>query len=800
MEKLLQDLQFAARQLRRAPTFAAIVIATLAVGIGANTAIFSVVNALLLRPLPYPESTELVSLAGAYRDRGNDWSVSYPNARDWRAQSRTLADAGWFQGASYSLVGGERPERVQGTRASSTLLPTLRVQPAIGRNFTEAEDRPGAERVAIISHGLWQRHFAGSADVLGRTLTLSNNGYEVIGVMPPGFNFPGPGVDVYVPVRASEETWNRFSGGLQVIGRMKPGTSVEAVQQDMDRVSAALAEAFPEPNADLTAYARTLRDALYGEETPTIVLTLLGAVGFVLLIACVNVANLLLARSAGREREMAVRAAIGAGRSRVLRQLLTESVLLGVLGGALGVLLAIWSARAMAAAIPEDAPFTRDFSIDAAVLAFAVLLSLGTGILFGLAPALHGARSNLNSLLVGRAGHQTRQRGRRRGLLVIAEVALALMLLVGAGLMIRSFARLVGTDPGFDADRLITMRVGLDSRFDSATTAHAYQRRVLNELRALPGVEHAAAVDWVPMGGTNNFNDFQIVGREGNQNAGNIFVTDGYLAAMGMPLLRGRDFTERDALAAPGVVIVNRTFAEKYFPGEDALGKQLHIGWDPGDYVRTIIGITGDVRFGGLDQDPRAELYTPYMQMPWSMGGMTFVARTAGEPLALVEPMQRAIWSVDADQMIYDVRTMQRIVGESSSVLMGRILAVALGVFATLALTLAALGLYGVISYGVAQRTYEIGVRAALGAARADLLRMVLGQGLRLVVFGLLIGLVGAFALTRVMESLLFGVSATDPLTFAAVATLLVAVSAAASLIPALRAARVDPVTALRTE
>jgi predicted permease len=484
----------------------------------------------------------------------------------------------------------------------------------------------------------------------------------------------------------------------------------------------------------------------------------------------------------------------------VLRQLLTESVLLGVLGGALGVLLAIWSARAMAAAIPEDAPFTRDFSIDAAVLAFAVLLSLGTGILFGLAPALHGARSNLNSLLVGRAGHQTRQRGRRRGLLVIAEVALALMLLVGAGLMIRSFARLVGTDPGFDADRLITMRVGLDSRFDSATTAHAYQRRVLNELRALPGVEHAAAVDWVPMGGTNNFNDFQIVGREGNQNAGNIFVTDGYLAAMGMPLLRGRDFTERDALAAPGVVIVNRTFAEKYFPGEDALGKQLHIGWDPGDYVRTIIGITGDVRFGGLDQDPRAELYTPYMQMPWSMGGMTFVARTAGEPLALVEPMQRAIWSVDADQMIYDVRTMQRIVGESSSVLMGRILAVALGVFATLALTLAALGLYGVISYGVAQRTYEIGVRAALGAARADLLRMVLGQGLRLVVFGLLIGLVGAFALTRVMESLLFGVSATDPLTFAAVATLLVAVSAAASLIPALRAARVDPVTALRTE
>jgi putative ABC transport system permease protein len=799
MERLLQDVQFALRQLRRSPAFAFVVVATLAVGIGANTAIFSVVNALLLRPLPYPESEQLVNLSGAYRDRGNDWSVSYPNARDWRAQSRTLSEAGWFQGASYSLVGGERPERVQGTRASWTLFPTLKVQPALGRSFTEAEDHPEAERVVVISHALWQRHFGGGADVLGRSILLSNTAYTVIGVMPPGFNFPGTSTDVYVPLRSDESTWSRASGGLQVIGRMKPGTTLAAAQQDMDRVSASLAQEYPGPNGDLAAFTRPLREALYGSEVPTIALTLLAGVGFVLLIACVNVANLLLARSAGREREMAVRAAIGAGRKRMLRQLLTESVLLALVGGAAGVLIALWSASAMAAAIPEDAPFTREFAIDAPVLAFALLLSVLTGILFGLAPALHAVRADLNSLLVGRAGHQTRARGRRRSVLVVAEVALALMLLVGAGLMIRSFSRLAGTDPGFETERLITLRVGLDSRYDSAAW-QPFQRRVLDELRALPALEHAAAVDWVPLGGTNNFNDFYIEGREGNLNAGNIFVTDGYFAAMGMPLLLGRDFTDRDTRDAPGVVIVNRTFADTYFPGENAIGKRVRMGWDAEGSARTIIGVAADARFGGLDQAPRAELYTPFMQMPWRTGSMAFVGRTRGDPLAAVEPMQQAIWSVDRDQMIYDVRTMQRIVDESSRVLMGRILAIALGLFAGVALTLAALGLYGVISYGVAERTYEIGVRSARGAARADLLRMVLGQGMRLVLAGLAIGLLGAFALTRLMKSLLFGVSATDPVTFGAVATILIGVSLLASLVPALRAARVDPVVALRTE
>ncbi|HSJ15836.1 MAG TPA: ABC transporter permease [Longimicrobiales bacterium] len=799
MDKLLHDVHFALRQLRRAPAFAVIVIATLAIGIGANTAIFSVVNALLLRPLPYPASEQLVSLAGEYRDRGNQWSVSYPNARDWRAQNRTLSEAAWYTGSGYSLVGGERPERIEGVRASWSLFPTLRTQPALGRAYTEAEDQPRVERVVVISHALWQRHFGGAADVLGKSITLSNSAYTVIGVMPQGFAFPRQGMDVYVPLRNDESTWPRFQGGLQVIGRMTPGTDAATVQHDMDRVSAALAAEYPAPNSELRAYVRTFRDALYGEELPTIVLTLLGAVGFVLLIACVNVANLLLARATGREREMAVRAAIGAGRGRVVRQLLTESVVLGIAGGALGLLLAVWGTGAIAAAIPEDAPWTREFTLDGSVLLFAVLLSVLTGLVFGLAPALHATRLDLNSLLVGRAGHQTRARGRRRSILVVAEVALALMLLVGAGLMIRSFTRLTGTDPGFRSERLITMRVGLDSRFDEATS-HQFQREALEQLRALPGVEQAAAVDWIPIGGENNYNDFYIEGREPNENAGNVFATEGYLAAMSIPLLRGRDFAPSDTRGAPGVAIVNRTFAETFFPGEDVLGKRIRMGWDDDGYFRTIIGVAGDVRHRGLDEDARAEIFTPYMQIPWNIGGMTFVARTRGDPVALIEPLQQAIWRVNPEQVVYDVRTMQRVVDESSSVLMGRIMAVAFALFATVALTLAALGLYGVISYGVAQRTYEMGVRSALGAARGDVLRMVLGQGMRLVLLGLGLGLLGAFALTRVMESLLFGVSATDPVTFAAVATLLLAVSACASLVPALRAARVDPVIALRTE
>jgi predicted permease len=801
---MVEDLRYSFRQLGRNPAFAVFVILTLAVGIGANTTIFGAVNAFLLRPFPYAAADRLVGISAAYTGRGDDWSVSLPNALDWGRRSRALEGFGYYQGGSVTLAGNDRPERLETLRASASLLPLLGAAPTVGRAFTADEDHPQGERVVVLSHALWQRRFAGDRAVIGQTVQLSGNPYTIIGVLPAGFGFPHGNVQAYLPLRHNETTWNRASGGLQVLARVRSGVSIEQAQADLNSVSAVLAREYPSTNEELTARVRTLRQALFGnDQVPLIMYTLLAAVGFVLLIACVNVANLLLARATRREREMAVRTAIGASRARVLRQLLTESITLAFLGGVAGCILSLWGSRLLASAIPKDTAIPRDFSIDGRVLLFTLALTVLTGVIFGLAPALHAARTDLTSLMGSRSAAGTRQHRRRRAVLVVAQVALAAVLLVSAGLTIRSLTTLLRTDPGFDARNLLTMRVTLDAIYREPLQTLGFQQRVLEQLRALPGVEGVGAVDFLPLSGTSNFNDFTFEDRPSDkrENAGSVIASPGYLEAMGIQLVRGRTLQAQDVRGAPGVIVVNRAFAQRYWGSSDPIGKRVLISFDTRErYWRTVVGVVGDVRHGGLHMEHRAETYVPYAQLPWAANIMTFVVRTRMDPLTLVNPVQNAIWSVDRNQAIYELRTMQRVVGDSQSVVIARMLAGALGIFGLMALLLAALGLYGVISFGVAQRTYEIGVRSALGATRADVLKLVLGQGLSLVIVGLGFGLLGAFAVTRTMSSMLHGVAARDPLTFAQTSLLLVAVAVLATLVPARRAARIDPAIALRSE
>ena len=805
MEQLGQDLRYALRQIRMNGAFSFFVIATLAVGIGANTTIFSAVNTLLLRPLPYPESDELIQLSGAYVDRGDDWSVSLPNAVSWREASRSFDDIGYYQSAGYSLAGDGEPVRVDAIRTSANFFEVLGVQPALGRGFAPEEATPDGDRVAILSHAVWRQRFAGDPQVLGRTMQLSGTSYTIVGVMPEGFSYPGPGTDIYTAVRADESTWQRSNGGLQVVGRLSDGTTQEQAQAEMDDISARMREEFPVENRDFSAALTPLRESLYGgREMSLILITLLTAVGFVLLIACVNVANLLLARATNREREIAIRAAIGANRSRVLRQLLTESLVLAAAGGAAGIALALLGTRALLAAIPDVAQLPDRFVIDGTVLLFTLVVTLLTGLAFGIAPALQAASAELTTLLGGRSGASSRRRAGRRNLLVVLEVALASVLLIAAGLTVRSLVGLLRTDPGFAVDNLLTMRVSLDAQYDSIAKTVRFQEATLEQLRSLPGVTAAGAVDWIPLGGTNNFNNFVLEGRESErgESVGNVIVSPGYLEAMQIRLLRGRLFDDRDVRSAPGAVIINRTMAERYWPNEDAIGKRLLIGGDggPNPYYRSVIGIVADVRHQGLNQEPRAEMYNTYAQYGYNLGGMTFVLRTEQDPTTLTAPARRAIASVDPRLAVYDIRSMQRLMRESSGVTLARIMAGALGVFGAVALLLAALGLYGVISYNVAQRAYEMGVRAALGADRGMVLRLVLGQGMKLVVIGLVIGLGVAFAATRVIGSVLYNVSPNDPLTFIGMALTLLAVAFVATWVPARRASLINPMMALRSE
>ena len=806
MDTISQDVRFGIRQVRRTPMVSLFIVATLAVGIGATAAIFSAVDTMLLRPI-YANEHQLVTLNGAYRNRGDDWSVSLPNAADWASRSHSFSGLAWYQRASMTLNEAGSPDRIHVITTTPNLFRVLDVTPLIGRLIVDENALPDGERVVVLSHGLWQTRFAGDKSVVGKTIQMNGRPATVIGVMRPEFAFPSSDVGAYMALRATPSTWARSNGGLSVIARMRPGVDVAAAQRDLGDVSRRLEAEYPGDNKDLSAKVRPFRNALVGPDLTKALYFLAGAVMLVLLIACVNVANLLLARATEREREIAVRAALGAGRTRVVRQLLTEGLVLAFLGGAGGVGIAALSVRLFPAMIPPDVELPRGFALDWRVVVFGLAVTMLTGIAFSVLPALKATATDLTALMGVRAARGGRRQRDRRSALVILEVALAVILLVSTGLAIAGLGRLLQTNPGFRPEHLLTARIPLDGPYRDSTQARLFAERLLAEIRTTPAVEAASFVDFAPLSGTNNFNDLTIEGGDPAKpvNVGTIMVGPGYLEAMGIPLLSGRDIGPNDVRAAPPIVVVNRTFADKLFPGQNAVGKRLLLTWEGGKNPtwRTIVGLYGDVRHGGLDTNKnpqRMELAVPIAQLPFTMDEIGLVVRSRTDPETLVPALRRVVNSIAPSLPLFEVHTMTSLIDRTSDVLLGRILASVLAVFGAIAMLLAALGLYGVISYSVTMRTFEIGVRSALGADRSAVVRMILGQGARLVVTGLIVGLGGANIAARVMRSLLHGVSPADPIAIGGTVAVLLAIGTLGSLLPALRASRIEPTEALRSQ
>ena len=806
MDTISQDVRFGIRQVRRTPMVSLFIVATLAVGIGATAAIFSAVDTMLLRPI-YANEHQLVTLNGAYRNRGDDWSVSLPNAADWASRSHSFSGLAWYQRASMTLNEAGSPDRIHVITTTPNLFRVLDVTPLIGRLIADENALPDGERVVVLSHGLWQTRFAGDKSVVGKTIQMNGRPATVIGVMRPEFAFPSSDVGAYMALRATPSTWARSNGGLSVIARMRPGVDVAAAQRDLGDVSRQLEAEYPGDNKDLSAKVRPFRNALVGPDLTKALYFLAGAVMLVLLIACVNVANLLLARATEREREIAVRAALGAGRARVVRQLLTEGLVLAFLGGAGGVGIAALSVRLFPAMIPPDVELPRGFALDWRVVVFGLAVTMLTGIAFSVLPALKATATDLTALMGVRAARGGRRQRDRRSALVILEVALAVILLVSTGLAIAGLGRLLQTNPGFRPEHLLTARIPLDGPYRDSTQARLFAERLLAEIRSTPAVEAASFVDFAPLSGTNNFNDLTIEGGDPAKpvNVGTIMAGPGYLEAMGIPLLSGRDIGPNDVRAAPAIVVVNRTFAAKLFPGQNPVGKRLLLTWEGGKNPtwRTIVGLYGDVRHGGLDTNKnpqRMELAVPIAQLPFTMDEIGLVVRSRTDPETLVPALRRVVNSIAPSLPLFEVHTMTSLIDRTSDVLLGRILASVLAVFGAIAMLLAALGLYGVISYSVTMRTFEIGVRSALGADRSAVVRMILGQGARLVVTGLIVGLGGANIAARVMRSLLHGVSPADPIAIGGTVAVLLAIGTLGSLLPALRASRIEPTEALRSQ
>jgi putative ABC transport system permease protein len=806
MDTISQDVRFGIRQVRRTPMVSLFIVATLAVGIGATAAIFSAVDTMLLRPI-YANEHQLVTLNGAYRNRGDDWSVSLPNAADWASRSHSFSGLAWYQRASMTLNEAGSPDRIHVITTTPNLFRVLDVTPLIGRLIVDENALPDGERVVVLSHGLWQTRFAGDKSVVGKTIQMNGRPATVIGVMRPEFAFPSSDIGAYMALRATPSTWARSNGGLSVIARMRPGVDVAAAQRDLGDVSRRLEAEYPGDNKDLSAKVRPFRTALVGPDLTKALYFLAGAVMLVLLIACVNVANLLLARATEREREIAVRAALGAGRTRVVRQLLTEGLVLAFLGGAGGVGIAALSVRLFPVMIPPDVELPRGFALDWRVVVFGLAVTMLTGIAFSVLPALKATATDLTALMGVRAARGGRRQRDRRSALVILEVALAVILLVSTGLAIAGLGRLLQTNPGFRPEHLLTARIPLDGPYRDSTQARLFAERLLAEIRTTPAVEAASFVDFAPLSGTNNFNDLTIEGGDPAKpvNVGTIMVGPGYLEAMGIPLLSGRDIGPNDVRAAPPIVVVNRTFADKLFPGQNAVGKRLLLTWEGGKNPtwRTIVGLYGDVRHGGLDTNKnpqRMELAVPIAQLPFTMDEIGLVVRSRTDPETLVPALRRVVNSIAPSLPLFEVHTMTSLIDRTSDVLLGRILASVLAVFGAIAMLLAALGLYGVISYSVTMRTFEIGVRSALGADRSAVVRMILGQGARLVVTGLIVGLGGANIAARVMRSLLHGVSPADPIAIGGTVAVLLAIGTLGSLLPALRASRIEPTEALRSQ
>jgi putative ABC transport system permease protein len=801
METLLKDIRYGVRTLLKTPGFTAAAVIALALGIGANTAIFSVVNAVLLRPLPFQQSDQLVMVWEKRAQLGRERNVvSPPDFNDWRAQNQVFEDMAAFSGQGFNLGAGTEPERIQGAGVSPSLFSILRVQPRMGRAFQADEDRPNSNPVVIIGSALWQRSFATDPEIVGKTIKLDEKAYTVVGVMPADFVFPDRRAEIWVPLTLSPEDANNRGGhNLRVVARLKPGVTLQQARTEMDSITAQLEQQY-KVNTGHRANVFSLYDEVVAGARPAL-LVLLGAVAFVLLIACANVANLLFARSSARQKEMAIRTALGASRSRIIRQLLTESVILAITGGTVGVLLALWGLDLLLAIGGDSIPRVKEIKLDSWVLGFSILISLATGLLFGLVPALQASKPDLNETLKegGRSASGSIRRNRTRGFFVIAEVAICLVLLIGAGLMLRSFARLVNVSPGFNPDNLLSMNLALSgSRYGGAEQVASFYQRALERLSSLPGVQSAAATSGLPMAGAFGSRYFGIEGRPPQPagqgfNANVNFTTPGYFQTMNIPLIQGRDFDQRDVMKAPEVVIINQDMVRRYWPDEDPIGKRLAVGNGP---WRTVVGVVGDVKQAGLDIETRPEMFWPYYQLPLSFS--TFVVRTSGDPEGMTSGVRRAMQDIDEALPLYDIKPVNEVISES--VAPRRFNMLLLSIFAALALVLAAVGLYGVISYSVSQRTREIGIRMALGANHMSVLRLVVGQGMILALVGVGIGVIASFFLTKFMATLLFGVSATDPLTFVAISVLLIGVSMVASFIPARRAMKVDPMVALRYE
>jgi predicted permease len=817
MQTLIEDVRYGLRMLRKNPGFTIVAALTLALGIGANTALFSVVNGVLLNPLPFRDPDQLVALSES-KPNFAQGSISYPNFRDWQKDNHTFSAMAIARNYGFSLIGMGVAEQVNAEFTSSDFFPLLGVKPVLGRTFAEGEDKVGAGPVVLISAGFWQRKFSGAPDVLGKSLTLNDKNYTVIGVIPGSFHLVAPSFrdsELYIPIGQ----WNnnlllkRGAGlGIHGFGRLKPGVTIEQAQADMDAVTRNLATAYPDDDKAISANLVSLKQRMVGNVQPFL-LVLLAAVGFVLLIACVNVANLLLARSTGRMREFAIRAALGASRGRVVRQLLTESVLLAIAGGVLGLLLAAWGTRAALGVLPTALPRAEEIGLDARVLLFTMAISLFAGILFGVAPALRTSQPNLHATLKegGRGTSGTRHRA--QDVFVVVEMALALVLLIGAGLMIRSLTHLWKVDPGFDPRNVLTFSLTLPPSMMTATpdAVRANIRALDDNLASVPGVR-ATSLLWgaFPLS-SDDERQFWLEGQPKPASENDMswtldyIVDPDYLKAMGIPLQRGRFLSAHDNEHSPLVIAVDDVFARKFFPNQDPIGKRINInGYNA---PAEIVGIVGHVKQWGLDSDDnqelRSQMYLSFMQladeaMALVPAGMDVVVRSEANTPALFDSIRRASVQMSREQVIYAPQTMNEIV--SASLATQRFSMILLGVFAALALVLASVGIYGVISYVVGQRTHEIGIRMALGAERLHILRLILGRGGLLALGGVGLGLAVALGLTRLMASLLHGVRTTDPLTFAGVAILLTLVALAACYIPARRATKVDPMVALRYE
>jgi putative ABC transport system permease protein len=805
-DEMFQDLRFGVRILLKNPGFTMVAMVTLALGIGVNTAIFSIVNAVLLRPLPFKDPARLVTVWESNAAKGQTHgAVGAANFTDWRNQNQVFDSLVAYFSWNYNLTGDDQSQRLEAAVVSAGFFQMLGAEAALGRVLLPEDDQEAQENVVVLSYALWQSRFGAKRDVIGETIILNGLPHIVVGVMPAGFDFPNDKIEIWRPMAMSPQlAQNREGKWLKVAGRLKTGVSLEQAAASMDTIAGRLAESYPKTNVGWGVNVIPLHEELVGD-VRRFLLTLFGAVLFILLIACVNVANLLLARAATRQKENAIRAALGASRLRLLRQFLIENLLLAALGGTLGLALAFCSLDALIALSPKDVPGLAKAAIDGRVLGFTVALSVLTTLLFGIVPARQASNPDLNETLKEGGHARTGNAGRRvQGALIIVEVAASVVLLVGAGLMIYSFLRLRSVDPGFNPSNVLTMRIALPAnKYGENHRSIAFFEEALERIKDLPGVVSAGAVQDLPMRQNEMTFAFKIEGRPGLEaaspsEAAYRAVTEDYFRTMGIPLIAGREFTAGDKPQTTPVVVINQTMARRFWPDGDPVGKQLRFG-EPNDPVYTIVGVVGDIKHLGLAGNESPAIYQPHAQKRFAwLRWMSLVVRTNTPPLSLIAAIRDRVGAVDRGQPLYDIVTMEQLMAES--VTQPRFSTFLFSVFALLALTLAAVGLYGVLSYAVAQRTHEIGLRMALGAHASDILKLVVGGGMKLTLLGLAIGFGVAIALTRLLKALLFNVSTTDPTTFVFVAVLLLVVALLACYLPARRATAVDPLFALRHE